>query len=79
MVEAPCQTFQRLPAHKGQAQFDLLCSCSPCQNSNVESDFEVLKGCVLEQDGYSLKSIVIEQEKSKLKTEVGSNGKQPLY
>ena len=70
--------FRRVADHKGQdkrsAIFDHLHECLPCQNSNIDNNFEVLKRCARGRL-FSLESMLIEQEKLKLTTQIVANGK----
>ena len=76
--ETSRQMFRRVADHKGQdkrsAIFDHLHGCLPCQNSNIDNNFEVLKRCA-RGELFSLESMLIEQEKPKLNTQIAANGK----
>ena len=70
--------LRRVADRKGQeklsAIFDHLHECLPCQNSNIDNNFEVLKRCA-RGELFSLESMLIEKEKPKLNTQIAANGK----
>ena len=76
--ETSRQMFRRIADHKGidknSAIFDHLFNCEHCQNSDITSNFKVLKRCK-KSDLYSLESMLIEEHHPKLNTQVASKGK----
>ena len=55
--------------------FEHLLYCKHCQNSDITSDFTVLKRCK-KSDLYSLDSMLIEEQNPKLKIKIPSNEKK---
>ena len=76
--ETSRQMFRQIADHKGtdktSAILKHLFDCKHCQNSDITSNFKVLKRCK-ETDLYSLESMLIEGQNPKLNTQIASNGK----